>query len=154
LPILNTVVDDLAKLSVMAKNKDFNGAMKSREFQELFRATMTTAFFALIAKAAADDDDDKSFLSELIRKSHRESLTLIGAIDPTVLSSVRLASFLGDLSLAIKQIVTHEKYKTQKGYKGVATLRRTVAPRALKMFFKDKPKSKGRLRSSLRSSLR
>jgi hypothetical protein len=147
LPILNTVIDDLAKLTVMAKNQDFNGAMKSKEFQELFRATMTTSFFTLVAIAVAHDDDDKSFLGELTRKALRESMSIMGAIDPTYLSAVRLASFMADLSLAIKQIVTLEKYKTQKGYKGVSTLRRTVVPKALKPLFKDKKKGKNIYRS-------
>lgn len=133
LPILNTVVDDLAKLVTMTKKSDF---YKTREFQELFRGTVSTALIVLAAKGMVDDDD-RSFIGELIKKSYRESLTFLGALDPRVLTSVRLLSFLQDLSASLAMIATLEKYKTKSGYKGVAKLQRTLTPRAVKSIAKE-----------------
>jgi hypothetical protein len=84
------------------------------------------------------DDDDDSFIGETLKKAYRESLTVLGAIDPTVLSSVRLASFLADLSQGLKQIVLLEQYRTKKGFKGVKKLKGVLTPRALKTLTKDK----------------
>ncbi len=133
LPILNTILDDLNTTQAMLRRGQLKQTVDSREFQELFRAA-TFSTLLVFAVRGLIDDDDKSFIGETVRKAYRESLTILGAIDPTVLSSVRLMSFIGDLAASVKMIVTGEKYKTKPGYKGVAKLKRTVVPRALKQF--------------------
>lgn len=134
IPIFRTLVlEDIPTMIRMTKSGNFDAMIKSRAFNEVLRATLTTALFVLAVKALADDDDD-SFLGKVLNKAYRESLTILGAIDPTVLSSVRLASFLGDLAEALKMIVTLETYKRKPGFKGVAKLQRTLTPRAVKQF--------------------
>jgi hypothetical protein len=140
LPILNTVVNDLSVLSKMLGRGEVGTAVKSREFQELFRATMLTSLIVLAGKGMDDDDDDDSFTGALINKAYRETLTIIGAIDPTVLSSVRMMSFIGDLAEAVKMIVLLEEYKRKPGYKGPAKLAQTLTPRSIKNIVPEKKK--------------
>jgi hypothetical protein len=141
IPIFRTVTSDISKLTGMLAQGEPGKALNSREFQELFRATMLTATVALAGRAfIGDDDDDDSFIGQVIKKAYRESMTILGALDPTVLSAVRLTAFLGDLSKAMKQIVTLEQYKTKKGYKGVDKLMRTLTPRAIKTILPEEKK--------------
>ena len=141
MPILRTVIKDSTALIKMIGKGDISKVMQTREFQELFRATLTTALIALAGKGMVDDDDD-SFLGEILRKAYRESMSILGAIDPTVLTSVRLAAFLADLAASLKMIVTLEEYKTKEGLKGVGKLKQTVTPKVVKQVIgKDKKKS-------------
>lgn len=145
IPILRTVSNDLGTLAKMTAKGDIGKVTGTREFQELFRATVTTTLLALAGKGLVDDDDD-SFFGEILRKAYRESMSILGALDPTVLSSVRLASFLGDLADSIKMIVTLEEYKTKSGYKGVEKLKRTVVPKVVRQMMKEKKQSGMRLK--------
>lgn len=132
IPIFRTLVmEDIPALTKMVSNGDPN-TFKSREFQELFRATTMTALLALAGKGLDDYLDDDSFIGKIIEKAYRESMTLIGALDPTIYTSVRMLSFLADLSKSISQIVTMEEYKRKPGYKGIEKLKSTLTPRAIK----------------------
>lgn len=143
LPIFNTVIDDVNTLQTMLRRGEGNKVLKTREFQELFRASMFSTLVLLAGRAVLGDDKDESFIGQLTKKAYRESLTILGAIDPTVLSSVRLLSFLGDIASSLKMIVTLEKYKTKSGYKGPSKLLRTLTPRSVKML-QPKKKPTGR----------
>jgi len=143
LPILRTTTKNLATLIEMAGKGKANEIPHSKEFQELLRETLLTAFIALAGRALiGDDDKDESFIGEMIKKGYRESLTLLGALDPTVLSSVRLLKFLGDLSSAVKSIGLFEEYKNKPGYKGVNRLIRTLTPKAIKPFIPEGGKTR------------
>lgn len=139
LPVLRTVINDLAKVSKMAAGGKFQEVSKSREFHELLRATFITALAALAGAALVDDEDD-SFIGEMIRKTQRESMTIIGSLDPTNITSLRLLSFVNDLAESLKMIVRLEEYKKRPEYKGIAKLKRTITPRAIKLLFKKEEK--------------
>lgn len=142
LPILSTVVDDINTLQSMLRRGEGNKVLKTREFQELFRGAIISALAVIAGKSFVDDDDD-SFIGQVIKKAFRESASFLGALDPTTLTSIRLVSFLGDLSASLKMIITMEKYKRKSGYKGVAKLTRTLTPRSVKMLLpKEEKKSK------------
>ena len=142
IPIIETVLDDVNTMQTMLRRGEIKEVVHTREFQELFRGSMFSLFAAIAGKALVDDDD-RSFIGQILNKAYRELLTLYGALDPTVLVRVRLVSFLNDLATSLKMIVTMEKYKTKKGYKGVAQLARTLTPRAIKNLA-PKKQSKGR----------
>lgn len=131
LPILHTVIDDIGKVAKMGAAGDPN-VFKSREFQELARGTLMTSLLALAGKGLDDAIDDDSFLGKILEKTYRESMTLLGALDPTVLSSVRILSFMDDLAKSLKMIVLLEEYKHKAGYKGIDKLKKTLTPRAIK----------------------
>jgi hypothetical protein len=131
LPIVSTVLSDINTIQTMLRRGEVKGIVKTREFQELFRGTMTSVLF-LVAGKALVNDKDKSFVGEVIRKAFRELSTFLGALDPTTLTSIRLVNFIGDLAGSLKMIATMEKYKTKEGYKGAAKLSRTLTPRFIK----------------------
>jgi hypothetical protein len=139
IPILRTVVNDISTLTKMAGQGKFNEAVKTREFHEMLRASLASTLAVLAGRAIlGGDDEDKSFLGMVLRKAVRESLSILGALDPTVMSSVRLMSFLGDLASSLKSIILLEEYKTKPGYKGVNRLTSTLTPRAIKPLVQEK----------------
>lgn len=131
LPILHTTIDDIGKLSKMAAEGNPD-TFKSREFQELFRGTMITTLVILAGKGLDDALDEDSLTGKILGKAYRESLTLLGALDPSVLTSVRALSFLDDLATSLVMIAKLQKYKHRDGYKGVQKLISTFTPRAVK----------------------
>lgn len=146
IPIVRTLPRDLKLVAEQIKKEGWEKASKSREFQELFRASLMSAFFYLAGRMYLGDDEDKkkdkTFWGELMRKAHRESLSVMGAIDPTVLSSVRLASFLGDLAEGITLLGS--KYKRKSGDKGVEKLKRTLTPKVARGLLGDGEQKSGR----------
>lgn len=143
LPILNTNIDNIGKIVGMIKDeKNFNKAVKSKEFQELFREVMVTSLVALAGAGMMGDDDDTTFLGRVTRKAYQDGLTILGSFDPTMLVRVRLLGFLGDLASALKMIATGEEYKSRPGYKGPDKLIRTVTPKALQPVLPDDKKKR------------
>jgi len=133
IPVLRTNVRNLIDLTKMASKGKFKESVKSREFKELFRAATLTSAIAVTGLAVFDDDDDDGFLNTLLRKTHREALTLVGAMNPALFTSEpRIVSFLADLGKAIEMIIKLEEYKTKPGYKGVAQVKRILTPRVVK----------------------
>jgi hypothetical protein len=132
LPILDRTSRNLYTIARDVRTDGIK-AFQTREAQEIFRASMTTALAALIVGGASGAfEDDDSFVGEVVRKAFRESLTFIQAFNPTTYSNVRLLSFLEDLAKALYQIVTLEEYKRQDGYKGIDSLGRIVTPKIVK----------------------
>ena len=143
IPVLRAIVGDLAKVTKMASGGKFKEASKSREFHELLRASAVTSAVAITGLAVFDDDDDEGFVNTLLRKTHREALTILGAINPAVIAGEpRLMSFVADLAKSITMIIKLEQYKTKQGLKGVAKLKRTVTPRVIKTIIGKEEKKK------------
>jgi len=133
IPILNTIVNDIGTVGSMVRRGNFKETTQSRELNELLRSTLTMTLFVIATRSLIDDEDD-SFVGELLNKLRRESLTILQAIDPTLLSSVRILAFLEDLSIALKQLILLEEFKTKPGLKGVSRFRQTIVPRAIQQF--------------------
>ena len=135
IPPIRTTIDNISKL---IKNPSL---IKQREGQELLRATMATLGVVFAYKAFAGDEEDKSFLGTITNKIYRDSMTLVGALDPkTITSEPRLVSFMADLGESLSQIVKLEGFKQAQ---------RTLTPRLIKQFIpskeKSEPKNKGGL---------
>lgn len=134
IPIMRTTYKDLTTV----KRK----GIKSREAQELFRIAVFTSAVIFMAAGAEDDEDDRSLLAQMKRKVIRESLTLIGALDPTMIAGeARVMNFTYDLASAIKQLITLEEYKAskkgeyQKGdLKAPRAFQRALEPTIIKQF--------------------
>jgi hypothetical protein len=148
LPILSTIVGDLAKFSASAAK----GKLEKKEAVELSRALMVTLAALAVGSIYDDSKRDTSFTGQLIRKVKREALTIIGALDPEMwLGTPRLQKWLADLGTALNQLILLEKYKSRaekyRGkIKGVEALNRLLVPRALKQFSDDKPRKKIQIR--------
>lgn len=133
LPIVRTTVSNLNFVRKKLRTEGFDKTIKTREFQELFRMGILSTVMVAAGKTLVDDDDD-SMLGQILRKSYRESLSLIGALDLNMLTASRLGSFIADLTDALMKIATLEEYKTKEGYRGVAKLQRTLTPTAVKSY--------------------
>lgn len=134
IPILRTTGADIVNFSKKLKSGEAMGSVEMKEL--LWALEITLAAVAFGAMLGDTKKGDKSFSAQLIQKVRRESLTLLGAIDPEMmLGEPRMISWLADLGKAIKQLVTLEKYKEEKRageLKGLNALGRMVVPRALK----------------------
>lgn len=121
--------------------------IKSREFQELFRATVLTSLAMVAIGAGVGGDDDDSFIGEIIKKAKRELTTILGSLDPKIYFRVRMLSFLDDLAKATTSI--HEGYKAKEKQgesKGINALRRIMTPKFIKPILKEEEKPKKRKR--------
>ena len=142
-PILSSTLDNISQLGQMIGKRQFAKAIKSKNFHELFRATMVTLGSVLIVGSLWGDDDDKSFIGKIKAKAYRDSLSVLGAIDPRFWTNpTRVGQFLENLGKSITQIILLKKYKTKEGFKGVEGLKRTLTPTAAKQIFGGKEETK------------
>jgi len=139
IPIISRNVGNLSRLTRMVGSGEWKKAKSSKEFRDLFASTITTAAVALgvyTFYSTMRDKKDRTLLEDIAFKSARESLTIIGAMDPTLYtSSPRILSFFYDLSSSLKLILQGDRYKTgeNKGeLKGLVKLKKTLVPKALK----------------------
>jgi len=96
-----------------------------------------------------EEKKDRSFVEDVVYKSARDALSMIGALNPRFLGSFaapRLSSFIVDLTEALENILLLERYKTTGKLKGVKQLKRTIQPAAIKMVLREKEE-----KSSLKS---
>ena len=140
-PILSSTLDDIGKVSKMLSKGDLS-VTHTTEFKELMRTIVLSGaigFGIYGFMQSQKNSKDRTFIEDLAFKSARDSLSLIGALDPTFWSSSpRLLSFLNDLSTAIKQIVLIEKTKDGE-LKAPTTVGRTLVPKAITQFTKGEP---------------
>jgi|GEM_PF-4086661 len=114
----------------------------SREGRELLYGAIITAGFYLLGKAVLKDEKDDGIIDEIISKSIRDGMSLVGALDPRVWTKpARQMQFVGDLLLIMQQIVTMEEYKNSKkgeykkgDSKAAATARKKLMPKAIRQF--------------------
>jgi hypothetical protein len=143
LPILRTVTSDISKI---AKSISKGEPLGAREATELMRAIEITFVALVVMSLVGDDEKDESFSAQLLRKVRRESLTILGALDPEmILGTPRMFTFLKELGTSLKQLITLETYKSsgrKKELKGATGIKRLLTPRALKTFMpEDKKKT-------------
>ncbi len=134
IPSLTSMTGNVKKMVKMLKDekglKRIINPIKTKEFQELFRATIP--MLVLYSLFSAKDDDD-SYTNQLITKIRREILSSISALSPKMwLGIPRMQTFLEDIGTGIDQLLKLEEYKTIEGKKGIQTLKRTVTPQVIK----------------------
>ena len=90
-------------------------AIKTKEGQKLFYSVVVGATIGMGTYGYYDElknKKDRSFMEEIIFKSIRDSMTMIGALDPKFIGSFaspRLASFITDITEAIDNLLFLEK---------------------------------------------
>jgi len=133
-PLLSSTLDDLSKLSTAVKKGDTE-FIKSKEFAELLRTAILTSVVGLGVYGIVNDKTpmkERTFLEKMATKAAQDSLSLIGALDPSFWTSPsRLQKFIFDLTTGIKQIVTLEQNKSGE-MTGVNTIERTLTPGVVK----------------------
>lgn len=143
IPVMNTTLNNIGTLMKMLARGKGKTAIKSREFQELFRATITAAFVSLIVYATVKDDEkDESFMGTVINKVQRDAMTILQSIDPRTMTSVpRTMTFISDLGIALSDLVQFKEYK-DGSLKGPKELKRAVTPVAVKQLAPKKEEEK------------
>lgn len=134
---VGTLYSSIHNINVLQKMlRSKQNPVSSKEFQELLRATLMLSFVALTTYGVYSrlrDKKDRSFLEQLAFKSMNDSLSMIGALNPSLWLGVpRITSFLADLSLSLANIsmslVTGERTKQDKEIKGMSKLKATLTP--------------------------
>lgn len=136
IPIMSTIKGDISTFITDLSKKPFNEALTTKEARELYRIVGISATVLITGAVFAGDDDenDTSFLGSFKRKFYRESLSLIGALDPTLYTPIRALSFMTDLAKNLKAIALLEEYKTRPGLKGAEGLKKQLVPKAIRQF--------------------
>lgn len=105
IPILNQTLSNLDDMKTMVASGEYKNAVKSKQFGELFRATMLTLLLVLtISKWYRDlyDKKDRNFAEELAYRAMNDAFSFISALSPTTLfTQPRLMLWIGDMSKAI-----------------------------------------------------
>jgi hypothetical protein len=149
-PILRSTADNIVKV---AKNKKL---LHSKEGQELIRSGLVIAVALLAGMLLIEDKDkrekDKTFLEKMRDKAIRDALSTFQVFDMSFwLGTPRLADYLYDFAVAVKQVVSideqngekvlGERYKTSKkgeyeagDLKGLNAMQRSLTPTAVKQF--------------------
>lgn len=120
-------------------------AIQSEEGMELFRSIILTGSIGLGTYAyfkELEDKKDRTFSEEIVFKSARDALTLIGALDPAFITNEpRLMKFVGDLGTAISNIAKLEETKEGE-LKGPAGLKRALTPSVVRQLVPKEEKKK------------
>src|SRR3990167_4184553 len=117
IPILVSTKDNAIKLVQILRTRGVKEALSSKEGSELFYSVILGSAVGLGTMGYYNelkDEKNRNFVEELLYKSIRDSLSLIGALDPKFIGSFaapRLASFIVDLTESIDQLLFLEKTK-------------------------------------------
>jgi len=139
-PILSTVSSNIQILTKMLRSGQ-KGITKTPEFQELARLTILTSVIGLGTYGYATslkNKKDRTFSEDLVYKSARDAMTLIGALDPTLwFAEPRLLSFFDDLGTGVSQILKLETNK-DGDLKGLTKFKNVLTPGALRPLLREK----------------
>ena len=137
IPILVSTKDNAISLVKILKTKGVKEVLKSKEGSELFYSVVlgsALGFGTYGYYQELKDKKDRNFVEDIIFKSSRDAMSLIGALDPKFIGSFaapRLASFIVDITEAIDNIIFWEKYKTTGELIGVKQLKKILTPIAV-----------------------
>jgi len=136
IPILSTTSRNLGAMAKNVMDKSKSGTLKTEEFNE-FKNAIEATTAALIALSILPEDD-QSFIGNLKAKMKRESLTILGALDPTLWTAgPRMLQWANEVAEISKELITLEGYSEEAPIelrgklKGVEHAKGMVVPRAL-----------------------
>ena len=150
IPIFRTNINNIVKLVKGIKGGQFKETFTSREAAETYRAIEMTTALLFVGSYIMSEEKDETFIGQLKARIYMESMTLLGASDPTLfLSAPRLVSFMTELVGNLKELVMLETYQQSSQWgdvgdlKGAAGLERQLTPGFIKQFKTAKPSSAG-----------
>ena len=144
IPIITSTAHNAKKLASILRMQGLKRALQSEEGAELFFSVILGSAVGLGIMGYYNklkDKKDRNFVEDIIYKSGRDALSMIGALNPRFLASFaepRLASFIVDLGVALENIISFEKYKTTGKLKGVQQLKQEITPSVVRLFLKEK----------------
>ena len=142
IPILRTTTKNLTNLAKKITFQKVGSDSFKKSLVELYRLSEITAL-VMLTFGIVRDENDNSFIGQILNKAYREATTLIQALQPKMfLTAGRTASFITKLGENLTLILKMEEYKTKKGLKGVAGLKKQLTPVAVSNLKKE-TKTKG-----------
>jgi hypothetical protein len=141
IPIVRATATNAKDLSKLIKSQGVKKALQSEEGKELFYSiAIGTAVGAggIGYYTELSEKRDRTFFEDMVYKAMRDAMSMLGAFDPSLWSSVRVADFYDDLSKALTDVIQLDRYKTTGELKGVKAFQRTLTPRAVKQFLPKK----------------
>ena len=142
LPILGTTYRNAKRL---VKRQQTGKAWTSKEAKELFTMFTNTAAVLTLGSWLVSEADDDTFIGKMRARVYKETLTLLGAIDPATFMGVPpLADDIARFGKNVSTLFKLEKYEQSgRGYragelKGLKGLKRQFTPSAIKQFVKPK----------------
>lgn len=149
LPLMQSTTSNLKGLIEVVKNSKEENPFKSKEVRELSRLTISTALLLLSAYETYDklkNTKNRNFLQNLAYKSMNDALSMIGALDPSLWTKVRVLQFADDLATALSNIAISLVTDTRnaKGeIDGLDVLKAAATPNLVSTLLgKDGPKEK------------
>lgn len=137
-PILQTAAKELPKAAKSLAGK--GRKLTPDEYNRIMRMIQITIIAGTVYWMTKEDADD-TIEGKMAQKLKRESLTILGAVDPELWAKEpRVLTFLQQLSEAAVDIVKLEGYSETAAMekrgksKGLEKLKRTLTPRAIKQF--------------------
>lgn len=140
IPIVTTNYGNAISLSKKLKNKQFGEALTSRELKEFRRITELTIAVTFVGSYLLSEEEDETFIGQMKARAYQELLTVYGAMDPNLFTSVRLASFIDNLARNLWNVLQLEQYQRDSrwGYegdlKGLRGFQRQFTPRIVEQF--------------------
>lgn len=158
IPIMHTTKNNLEIVLQAVKKDGFKKAMQKKETAELFRSAMLASSISLTVGGYANSlkkKKDKNFAEELLFKAYRDSMTIVGALDPTLMASEpRALSFIVDMVQGLTDIISFEKGllhpqfdrlksgKDEGEIRGVRDIKTLLSPKAVTQIIPEKKKKK------------
>ncbi|MDP3726893.1 MAG: hypothetical protein Q8Q96_01090 [bacterium] len=152
IPILTSTANNTKVLAKIIREQGVKSALSSKEGSELFYSVVLGSAVGLGVMGYYEElkeKKDKNLIEDIIFKTIRDSLSMIGVLNPKFLGSFaapRLASFIVDLGEAIDSLLFMERYKTTGELKGAKQLEKLFTPLTVKSLLggeeKTEPKSK------------
>lgn len=139
-PIMLTTVHNIKQVSSMLLHGEGDEVFKTDEFQELLRATLTTAFAVLVSYGMYNylsNKKNRTFLETAAMKAMNDSFSMLSALNPATYTKYRLLGFLDDLATSVSTIssslVTNSR-TADGSVPGVSKLESIFTPKLVKQF--------------------
>lgn len=133
-PLAQSTIENIKGLKKVVQNSKEENPFKSKEVKELSRLVIMSVLLLLMGYEAYShlkDKKNKTFLDNLAYKSMNDGLSMIGALDPSLWTKVRVLQFADDLTTSISNIIA----SLGTGKKpDLSTLKKTVTPSVFKQF--------------------
>lgn len=154
IPIVRATATNALDLAKMIRKEGVFKAINSDAGKELFYSVGIGSAIGIGVYAYFTELQEKggkrTFMEDMAYKAMRDSMSMLGALDPTLWSGIRVADFYEDLSKTLYDLITLDTLKTTGEFKGVKGLERLFTPRAVSQFLpKDEQKQSpaGKLKS-------
>ena len=146
IPIARATITNATDLVKMIKKDGVLKALRSDAGKELFYSvgiggSIALGFYGYFTELQEKGAGERSFIEDMTYKAMRDSISILGAFDPTLWSSVRVADFYDDLAQALYDLIELDRMESTGELKGIRGISRTLTPRAARQFASEEKES-------------